>query len=155
MLHIKYFPYFMLFLNYYVKIYNTIIDFGTLLSNSFPKTYIILKLISTIWIAYFITYIIIRVCKQDKQKPWDFNFHLFIKYWRLNIFHIWYIFISNLHWLLIKMLMFFLWIYTFILKYILLQLLNIQHYVQHYKKGKRKIMNFSQLLLEFVSYKKI
>ena len=50
----------MLFLNCYVKMYNTIIDFGTLLSNSFPKTYIILKPINTMWIAYFITYIIIK-----------------------------------------------------------------------------------------------
>ena len=32
----------------------------------------------------------------------------------------------------------FLWIYTFILNiYFVKQLLNIQHYVQHYKKGKR------------------
>lgn len=142
LLHIKYFPYFMLFLNYYVKIYTTIIDFGTLLSNSFPKTYIILKPISTIWIAYFITYIIIKVCKQDKQKPWDFNFHLFIKYWGWIFSTFWYIFISNLHWLLIKMLMFFLWIYTFILKiYFVKQLMNIQHYV-HYRKGKRKNNEF-------------
>ena len=32
----------------------------------------------------------------------------------------------------------FLWIYTFILNiYFVKQLLNIQHYVQRYKKGKR------------------
>ena len=43
--------------------------------------------------------------------------------------------------------MFFLWVYTFILKiYFFKQLLNIQHYVQHYKKGKR---NNNELLSTF------
>lgn len=43
--------------------------------------------------------------------------------------------------------MFFLWVYTFILKiYFVKQLLNIQRYVQHYKKGKR---NNNELLSTF------